>query len=474
MKRFLPMIASLICGVLIFWQLNIPYSVGLANNGDYVRSMAVDRITFVDDNPNKYNAYVPNYRLIIPSGDNFGDKLLKFIGMDYDVYNYVSSQSLFTKLSKIANVVFNRLTGKEIRNFNLIWLGLLYTIVYSISIYLILKYVYDNYSCKILIFASLIALFVFCDHGYMLYFNSFYGEATQLVITFLALGLILNKKFIMFFVVSILMGMSKGVYAPTGLLFCIAPIFLNPKVWIKIVSIVSIAVLIFVSVKFTPVWIEEDTNYNAVFSGILKLSDTPERELTRLGLNPRYAVLKGTESYQTYYPIDIKSSEFKYEFYGKINKTKLAIYYITHPDKLFKASKLSANMSGKIRPGYLGNLQNPQVPRQQSYRFSNWENLRICLGINNLYITMMFFIGCAFICTRLFKSNRMLSIILALILLSGAINFILPYVCNGIADLAKHMFGFIYFYDLIIFIVLGYLLRAGVDLWTGKRQKTIQ
>ena len=56
------------------------------------------------------------------------------------------------------------------------------------------------------------------------------------------------------------------------------------------------------------------------------------------------------------------------------------------------------------------------------------------------------------------KKNAVLVSLILVLLCSAVFNFATPYMGNGVPGIAKHMFGFIYFYDLLIFVLLGYAI----------------
>jgi hypothetical protein len=208
------------------------------------------------------------------------------------------------------------------------------------------------------------------------------------------------------------------------------------------------------------------------------LSDDPASELKVLGL-PDYAMLAGYETYKSEYPIDVKSVEFDENFYNNISKGKLAAYYITHPDKLVAALNISAKMSSKIRADYLGNVQNPGTDREKAYRFSLWETVRTHLPINNLWAIALVMLAGILICALSIKKDAPLSLLLASIIICAGMNFAIPYISNGIADLHKHLYGFVCFFDIILFVVIVYAARfaksifinGDKSLWTGIKRK---
>jgi hypothetical protein len=436
--------------------------------------MQPNGITFTEDSRDRF---VPQY--VIPAeGNSLTQKLYYFFRTDYGTYDYVTSQSVFIKAAKVINAVADKLSGQAVSDFNIGWLGAIYIAVFVWSIYLILRYIRRHMSMAAFWASSAVMLFMFCDQGYMLYFNSFYGEAVQYILTFCVIGLFLNLAsqpragfgaYAAYYAVVVAMGMSKYAYAVTGVFFSILPIALLRKVkfpkWRLFAgSIVCSAALLFFLAELSPAWITHDTNFNAVFNGVLRGSKTPQEDLKDLGLDPSYAALQGYETYKPSYPIDITSGSFKQDFYGKISKAALLKFYLTHPRRLLQELNTTAKYSGSIRAAYLSNVQQPDEPHQQSERFVLWEKLRQWLPFDKLpFIAAVFLISGVVIIYEAIRCGKVknfrgvaLVSLFAAIVCSAGVNFAVPYMSNGFADLAKHMLGFIYLFDLMVCAVVGY------------------
>ena len=486
---------AICCFLLVTAVLNIPEAVGLAHNGDFTRIIYPSRIEYT--NPIKYERYVSEYTMRIAKGNLFR-QAVSLVLPDFSTYKYVTSVLLPVVLSKIPNVLYNLLTGSTVTAYNLFWLGIMYAGLFAYSIYLILFFVYKRFGKGMFIFASFVSVFVFCDQGYILYFHSFYGEALQFVSTLLAIGLFLrltekNDASLLsntvYYAVVIIMATTKNAYMPVGLLFSALPLFnrlpsdhfrMKPAksdmTFTKkaVFSLLSCMTLIVFSIILTPKWISCDTNFNAVFSGILKYSATAERDLVDLGLDPSLSILKGWESYMEDYPVDIESEDFNDQFFSRINKAKILAFYLRHPVRLFEAMEISASYSKYIRPLYLGNKQNPSVSAEQSYRFSIWETIRVYACVSSFWFVVFVFVLSAALCLWCFVKHKLdlaLSVLLLSVILSAAYNFIIPYISNGICDIAKHMFGFIQLYDMMLCVLVGFCIWNVCALLKNSKQR---
>ncbi|MCL2415364.1 MAG: hypothetical protein FWD01_00995, partial [Defluviitaleaceae bacterium] len=204
------------------------------------------------------------------------------------------------------------------------------------------------------------------------------------------------------------------------------------------------------------------------FNGILRGSETPERDLERLGLDPAFAVLQGWEWYLDEYPIDVFSEEFDEGFFRIISKPRILMFYLSHPSRFLSVLQESAGYARFIRAPYLTAVQNPEYHGQQVYRFSLWESARIRLALlaNFWFITFIIGLMTTVGIIKLVKIWRnkgdgeglILPILLIVLAASAAGSFIIPYLSNGIADQAKQLFGFISLFDMIIFTLIGILV----------------
>ena len=475
-------IVTLLCAVIILLSNYLPEAVGPANNGDFLRVMHPNKIEFLDGNPRtmwRSYGYTPQFVMRLGSGEILS-RAVYFIQTDFSRFDFPSSQILTIKLSKILNLGFNIISGTPAGTYNLFWLFIIHLAVFSTAIYLILGYILRRFGMKAFIISSLIAVFVLSDHGYSLYFNSFYGEALQYVMTLLVIGLLLRldegkKGLLIYYIAVYLMATAKFAWIPVGIFFALAPLaFLlvkditYPKKKLAAYSAVTVCALLAFYSFLIPSWIERDTNFNSVFNGVLRNSQTPEQDLIMLGLDPALAILQGYEMYMESYPIDIYSEEFNQAFFEVISKPRILMFYLRHPARFFSILQESAGYARFIRAPYLTSVQNPEYPGQQAYRFSLWEQLRIRLSPLTNFFFIVFILSLAAIlsmvefCKICKSKHSSMSLIHPVLLFtlsaSAAVSFVIPYLSNGVADQAKQLFGFISLFDIILFTLLACFL----------------
>jgi len=514
LKKLLnPAILAILCGIVIFLYLNFPTPIGVSNNGDFTRIISEQGINYLDST-RAFSKFQKDYTM------NLGGSIHSFLVPDLSKYEYYSSQSIFISLSKVLNLAVNKITSQPLDTYNLQVLGFLNIVLFSFALYLILSFFAKRNKIPIyLIF--LILLFVFCDQGYTAYFSSFFGENVQYIWTLMSIGIFLKlidtnvtkppekedfeqkrnatmlrwkgkvKKHYIFwiwltvyFVSVAIMGTSKYGYVPVGVLFALLPLsFWASWGFIKKIIISAITIiLLLLGVKFynlVPNYITRDTLIDSVFDGVAIFTNNPSAELKKIGLPAEYASLQGKGAYDPASQALYGSQKFDSDFFAKISEFSILKYYITNPSRFYNAMRFTAYSGGKLNQTYLSNNVNGGM----SYRFSIWENIR-SLGFIKGFKMTQFIIYASFItfCILLFTRRKKYLPQICLygaLILSAVYGFVIPFLANGEADISKHLFGFTYFYDMLIIIdlfLLYFLIRyliahPGIKFWKRKPSK---
>lgn len=484
-SRVIPFAGAVIVFVVSFCVLYLGENVGLSDNGDFRRVLLMNNIEYRDDTDHYY-LFKQDYIMKLDNADSvFGavHSALQTNG-ETDIYN--SPHFLIIKISKVLNVVANKINSAALTDYNIAYLAFLYVFMLSVAAWGIFTFFADS-KIKIQIAVFLAFLFVFCDAGYLLYFNSFYGEPLQYtaLMLLISFGMLIYKrptipKVIGFFTALYFFAGSKLANIPYSVmvaLLAVLMVIMRKDKLFKIGVILS-AVVCMVNVislyAQIPDWMNKDTTYQAVFLGITKTGDTPEEDLEELGVDKKYAVLSGTHAYmdEDEYPIDIKTDEFEKDFYDKVDKTDIAVFYMKHPVRLVKELCRAIENSAYIRPPVVGNSQT--VPMQFTDKFSFWSKLRVSLKflyepsvifVMFAFITAyMLFINIYYVHNHKIESPRRKYMICSLdVLVIGLwINLVLPVLCNGEADIAKHMFLFTNCVDILFVISVVSLLYLKV------------
>ncbi|MEA4846772.1 MAG: DUF6273 domain-containing protein [Clostridiaceae bacterium] len=467
-KKFPSFIFFIILTGIQFQVLFGSGTVGLSDNGDYVRVMKPNYIVNIGDSSYNRFTFVETYHLE-PEGATTGEKTANAILRVDDPASYPSLQHFFIKLGIIANIVYNRITGGDIFTFHIGAMGILYVVMYSASLAILMEYLEGKSLLQDIIIKAIAAV-IFCDIGYIAYFNSFYGEAPQLILFILsaALGIRLMKRkaskldIILVYAALTAFAWTKFANIPVAALvlaFTAVPVFLLGRgISYKLNTITALAISFFALASIwssVPEWMNVHTNYNAIFFGILREEKAPEPVIRELGLPEYMKDLAGT----TYYSLEasgITSSEIFNNDFSRLSKPDIALYYLRHPGILAEKLRISAKHSGFIRPAYLSNRDITYSRLVFDDSFALWSRIRKRLPFNTIWFNVMICLLFAVLAAAAaFKGRNEIRIGAALVLsllCSALFNFCMPVISNGEADLAKHMFAFVCSMDLMILV----------------------
>lgn len=366
--RGMPILGAVIVFVISILVLYLGDNVGLSDNGDFRRVLLMNNISYQDET-DKHYLFNENYTMHLSNTDSFFDTVKSAWATNENEEIYQSPHFLFIRISKVLNVTDNMITGDTPTDYNIFYLAVLYIIMLAGAAWCIFDFFADS-RLRVQIAVMAVFIFVFCDAGYLLYFNSFYGEPLQYVslMMLIALGLLIYKrpsvpKVIWFFVVLYFFAGSKLANIPYSLMAALLAILMVImrrdklyKIGVILAAFICIANIISLYAQI-PAWMDNDTTYQSVFFGALKDSDNPAEDLGELGVHAKYSPLAGTHAYmeEDEYPIDIKSEEFKKDFYDKVNKLDIAMFYLRHPVRFVKELSLAIENSAYIRPASVGN-----------------------------------------------------------------------------------------------------------------------
>lgn len=457
-----------------------PPTIGLADNSDFGRSIQGIKL----DSSLKYFYFQEkfNYTKDIPA---FSEQVQSILNQEKvpNTLGYRSTQSLFVKSAQIINSILNFMKYGRDLYFDIRILGLLYLIIYCASLIFLHKVIGSENKIASLILLILLTV-IFMADGYLVYFNSFFGEAPILVSFLLyvssALYLIKSKSFpywalILYFLSGIVFIGAKVANTPLGLLMALFTglfFILEKTLKKRLIIVIGICFFLFTSFYYysrTPQQMKDVTQYHSIFYGVLKNTGNPSQDLKDLGLDEKYVVLANTNGYMDHQGYDIYSEEFRADVYEKTGPIKILLYYVTHPGRFFEKMNLSAEASLPIRPTYLGNYSKTASAEILLFsdRFALWEKFRksaagnafAAIGIIMLIFTSTIMISFLRSLKRKTFKNEFLHISFNFMLLGFAVSqFILPVVGNGEADISKHMFLFNVILDTIIFILLVRLI----------------
>ncbi len=438
--------------------------MGVADNGDFARIMNSTGLHyFSSEHYDRYFGYV-NREYVIGHMVPFGG-------------GYVSTQ-----LALVVSAVVLSKTFRDSGVFDIRYLGVIYVLFLATAAFFAVKSCRKSFGAAGIIIAISIII-IFCDTGYVSYFNSLYGEPVTFVFLLLmaAMALTISSEerpaiwmLLIFGIAAILFAGAKVQNIPAGilssLLFLRLAAMRRDKVWRRsafglAAGVILVSIICYCNVSSD---IRICNKYQTVFYGILKDSEDPAGDLEELGLDQSLDVLAGTNYFMEDYAVDIRSSDFKRMINENVDHFKIASYYLKHPHRFVEKMEIAAENGFKLNQG-MGNYEkSPGIAyKQVSEVFNRWSSFKLGALPHSLLFISIFY-GAALL-VLLFEYSRascakmrFLTEFFGFVLLAGMIQFILPIIGDGEADLSKHLFLFNLCFDMLFSASLAYIaVKAG-------------
>ncbi|MCS6103082.1 hypothetical protein DWV12_05735 [Clostridium botulinum] len=478
-------IASL--SIISFILFKYPH-MGVADQGDFDRVMNASGISLLDSDKNN-----PNFV-----------RFYDYIVTDYTISNFFKTITGSIVGSSIGFLILILSIPCKLFNnsiFRTEYLAISYSIIYILSITMILKYLNIKNSLK-LTFIGILSLFILFDGNYIIWFNSFYGEPMMLCSLLLLIFSILyyiNYKYvkknnhkiiskIVYILLATFLFLGSKMQVVTAvpfLMILLLKIILDNKQCISKKNFVSLIIALCIVMAYPLIFntfngsISNDTQYNSVFYGVLNGSKTPKQDLIDLGLNPDMASEAGKHSYlsdEEYVKYIPRTEITNEEFYSKMSNSKLAKFYLTHPVRLIQGMQYTASKAfytstvlGKTSIDY------STEPTIKFSRFTSWSDFREnYLPKSLLFIISTFlliFIYTFYLCIRNENNEELKNKVFLIwtIMFIAVIQFPMPFVGNGKADTAKQLFLFNFIFDLLLIITASYAFSKITDIFSKKR-----
>ncbi len=386
-------------------------------------------------------------------------------------------------------------------------LAILYALMLLLACFLLLRFVTGQLAqgSPVIILAG---MFLFLGSMHLGYFNSFYGEAMLFVGLFLTGGIWAElvssdrspvRRFILFVLTCFcsylfLLAKPQGVLAfplwaglltVTGIFICRPP---KTPLWTKILCAAVLAIYCAwtgLSCWKLYVWNSEVnetcTLYSSIMYGALMLTDSDEEAramLEDMGLDPSLARDKGHHAYTPAEDVYLSplSEEAQEVLYDKVNTFDVLRFYLTHPRYLYRAMEVTAQKA--VRPydtllQFSGNTHDDQDSKIG--RFPCWQELRQYVVPHHFWQYVVIYALLFAVCIRSLirrrkePRHRLYLLFYIVLMLTGIIQYPLPFIGNGYADTTKQLYLFMLCWDLTMLIALGWLLSAIRKRRTAKR-----
>lgn len=458
--------------VIVLLVLFAGDGIGLSNNGDFIRVMRATSL-FFDKMPT--HTYVDTFTINLDRGSALANVTAILFGTE-GLGTYPSIQVLVVRLSVLVNLVVNKLAGWEISTYHIQVLGAMYALLYAAGIGFLLS----QFRLKKLwqdVLVKVAALVVLCDIGYVAYFNSFYGEALEHIALIWCAAMLVRVlgraptawDGVWCAVCAVMYGWAKFFNIPLAVLVLLVleGIVLVRTKKRRAVAFGAAGIAILLAVwAAVPSWIDIETNYNAVFYGVVRGVDRERAEdyLEDLGLPAELADYQDTHYYLSWVEGSL-SERGLLDQAKSVTKGQLLAFYLTHPLRLWEQAKMTALHSGMVRPYYLANLGEGYPLMTYSARMSLWSAVRDWLALDTLWGCFAVTAAAVAMAVALWwKKGKPVFLVLPLLCLVGGLcfAFLMPVMLNGEGDFAKHMFAYAEIIDLLLIACLGFgLEKAG-------------
>ncbi|MEK0315615.1 glycan biosynthesis hexose transferase WsfD [Cohnella sp. 56] len=459
-------LAAAVIALLIY----MPHAIGVADNADFNRTMRAFGLSSISD----VKSMSAEFQFAISDPATAAAYFMRiFLPVTDNPAGYYSTQFIFVKIGLFFNALAGAIWHRDPAVFHLHFQTAQYIAIYACALVLFMKEKWRSGRYADIALKAVFAI-IFLDCGYLVYFNSFYGEPTTLIFLVLSFVLLLylekgkaNYGVYAAVILSLfLFSGSKSANFPSAVLLSVPLVYYavkneaRRKKWIVCASVVVMLGASYGYVKSTPVWMKEVTTFQSVFFGVLYDNPAPEQAVRELGLPPELA---DSESVNAYTPDPVnpysgKVPGFRSMFFDHMNKTKVLKYYLTHPSFLAGKLDMSAEAALPLRPTYLSNVQLPdgQEDLRFDFRMNVWESVRKSFsGSASTFLLLVLVLSVANIIALFRRKAGLYGILLRLALLgAAAAQFAIPIVSNGNADLQKHMFLFNVHLDLLIVVLL--------------------
>ena len=450
---------ALLCGVLLVGE-----PVGLSDNGDFGRIMFPNGISFLESRYAKFALET-----------DFGYN--GFFIPTSDWSKYPTLQHPVTRLSVGLNQIMDTLFLHD-GLYHLGWLALLHILGMVLALWVLFSGLPDTRLGRAVLMRSLI-LAVLCDVGYATFFQSFYGEALQIIfLTFVAGFALRWLRFggraanqILLLVSLLGFSIAKPANLPIGiggaLLLTLLLLAHSPYPFRKTAIGAGLAFTLLMSfcLVIIPGDISWDTRHNAFFYGLLREAPDKAAVLEEESLPGSLIQYADKHAYVKNVKKDALADPDYAVFDKTVSRLDIGLYYLEHPRLLLDVMELSANHAGDIRATALANLTADHGRMATSSKFEFWGAVRRRLPFDTLPgigLAWAFILSAWAVQVWVRdRGNRPrilpLVFIAVFAVFSYLYSFMVPYVSNGQADLSKHLLLSCHLLDLMLLFGVGSL-----------------
>ncbi len=359
-----------IAGIVIY-QLMIPPVIGLADQGDYARLLGPFHLgpTATTLEERYYRYFNRTYK---------SDPSFKLPG--WEIY---STQDILVGSA----VLLNKWISKD-GLFDIRVLSFLEMLVFLSICYFLLRATRPLLRGWLRFFIPAALIVIFCDVGYICYFNSFYSEPATYLSLLGLLAVWLNwvargptgaKHAVLFAICALLFVAAKPQNVAAGVIIGVYMLrfrsVLRPH-WLAPALcglILAACLAVYWSV---PRLVRLAQIYNMVFMEMAPDSADPAAELRNLGLDPLYAKYSGSGAFAP--ATTFWNPQFQVRLDQQVTRFTIVRYFLGHPGKFLNYVRAVLPRGSSLRAEGVGNFERsagyPSFARARS--FAIWSRFR--------------------------------------------------------------------------------------------------
>jgi len=439
----------LLAGAILFYQLEVPPVVGLADNGDFGK--VIGRFDLIG---RVHSTYA------------YADATYEFHPETHWVSGFNSSEIPLAQ----AAVWLNSLLSKD-GNFSIGCIGAVHGALFLMALWLFAPLLADARPGLRWAMYGLI-LFVYCDMMYVSSLNSFYMDEPAYLFLLLTAVCYLRvlrwgrtRDAVLLIVCAFLLVTAKTQHALLG--FWIALLLLlaakalrpiRPRIWYVASGLLVVAGGL-MAWKAQPADYAAFSLYGVTFETILPHSKDVPRTLADLGLDDSYRSRIGKKAYSS--DSGMFDPAFHDRFTRQYSVAKLAIFYLRRPDVAYQTMRAALSEAGDQRS--FGNFDRSAGMPWQSHAFAWWSTIkRHFFSRRGSVLFFAFLALSALLGFLLWLQRRSLpggAAPAGLCLIAGAFTEMgLATLCDSM-DIVRHAMIFLALFDMIALVCAYLLLR---------------
>jgi hypothetical protein len=467
------LIVWLLLACAIGYQLLIPPIIGMADNGDYWRTMhsaGLDHPTQLSFSERYFN-YVHT----------------DFVLRDIDQIRWITSEAIFVYLARGIHAVFVHSDHFDLRLLGGVHaIALLGVIALSLLAFSRLHWLPRVCGAGLL-------LLIFSDAGYVQYLNSFFTEPASLFFLLLLLAGML------------LLGMAdewKAIDARWLVVLCLIGLFgfltakvqnavlVLPLAWLayRVITVgwpalpssrrrvvwsglACVLLMVMLAAAFYAIGIPERARrmgvYNAFFYGVLLHSKDPAVDVRAFGLDPSLAQYAGTvvNDYERG-GLDLDDPILERTFFATMNHRRILLFYLFRPARWSELLNRGSANAFRFHIPELGNYtaESGYPPRTHATQFRVWHNLLWQSCLNHWWCLLAVLgLGATLGIARYrlldrTRYARLSTEFWGVLMLMALMQLVIVPLGDGDQDVWKHLFLFNLLFDVL---VIGMALMAG-------------